>query len=50
MLIDVLTCQEEGNQTYIFSGKMPWINKNIEVAKRSFERPLRRINPDAMKL
>jgi hypothetical protein len=29
---------------------MPWINKNIDVAKRSFERALRRVNPDAIKL
>lgn len=40
----------EESLPYIFPGKMAWMNKNIIVAKRSFESAVMMVNPGAMKL
>lgn len=46
----LLAFKEESWHTYIFSGKIPWMNKKTNVNKRSCERVEMMVEPDKMKL
>ena len=37
MQIGILKFQKRDEHAYIFSGKLPWMNKNIDATKKSFE-------------
>jgi len=37
-------------ESYIFSGRMPWRNKNTDATNRAFERAVTTVDPVATKL